>query len=58
MFCSACGANNEATAKFCHACGAPTGAAPVPPIAPGTFTLPPCKVLTETAPGSGLYQCS
>jgi len=31
---------------------------PVPPTAPGVFTLPPCKVLTETAPGSGLYQCS
>jgi len=31
---------------------------PIPPTSPGTFTLPPCKVLTETAPGSGLYQCS
>jgi TM2 domain-containing membrane protein YozV len=39
MFCSACGANNEATAKFCHACGAPTGAAAVPPIAPDPGTI-------------------
>lgn len=28
------------------------------PTAPTIFTLPPCKLLTETAPGSGLYQCS
>lgn len=42
MFCSACGANNEATAKFCHACGAATGAAPVrsTPPDPGTIRGP------------------
>lgn len=28
------------------------------PSAPKVFTLPPCTTLTETAPGSGLYQCS
>ena len=39
MFCSACGANNEATAKFCHACGAATGAAPVSPIPPNPGTM-------------------
>jgi TM2 domain-containing membrane protein YozV len=39
MFCSACGANNEATAKFCNACGAGTGAAPAPPISPDSGTM-------------------
>ena len=39
MFCSACGANNEATAKFCHACGAASGAAAVPPIPPDPGTM-------------------
>jgi TM2 domain-containing membrane protein YozV len=31
MFCSACGANNDATAKFCRACGAALGSVPEPP---------------------------
>ena len=30
----------------------------LPSVGPTSFTLPPCKTLTETAPGSGLYQCS
>ena len=38
MFCSACGANNEAAAKFCHACGgavAQGAAIPHAPVADG-----------------------
>lgn len=31
MFCSACGASNDATAKFCRACGVALGSVPVPP---------------------------
>lgn len=35
MFCSTCGANNDPTAKFCHACGAAlTPGATVPPPPP------------------------
>jgi TM2 domain-containing membrane protein YozV len=35
MFCSACGANNDTTAKFCRACGAALGsAAAAPPAQP------------------------
>jgi TM2 domain-containing membrane protein YozV len=30
MFCSACGASNDATAKFCRACGAALGSVPAP----------------------------
>ena len=39
MFCSACGASNADTAKFCHSCGAPAGAASVPPPPPGPGTM-------------------
>ena len=57
MFCSACGANNDATAKFCHACGQPIAAsAPsVPPSsdtmrgAPQTQTVQP-RVVTGKSP--------
>jgi len=38
MFCSVCGASNDATAKFCHACGAAMGT-PVPPIPPDPGTM-------------------
>src|SRR5689334_6783253 len=34
MFCSACGANNDGTAKFCHACGTQLAAAAPPPQPP------------------------
>ena len=40
MYCSTCGANNDATAKFCHACGQPVAvsSAAVPPVlGPGTM---------------------
>jgi TM2 domain-containing membrane protein YozV len=33
MFCSACGANNDPAARFCHVCGKP--------IAASTATAPP-----------------
>jgi TM2 domain-containing membrane protein YozV len=33
MFCAQCGASNDASAKFCHKCGAPL-AAPAPVAAP------------------------
>lgn len=39
MFCSACGASNTDTAKFCHSCGAATGTAPVPPSPPDPGTM-------------------
>ena len=40
MFCSACGANNEAAAKFCHACGAALKAeSGIPPPPPGADTM-------------------
>jgi len=40
MFCSACGANNEGTAKFCHGCGtALGGGTPVPPTPPDPGTM-------------------
>jgi TM2 domain-containing membrane protein YozV len=31
MFCSACGASNDAAAKFCHACGTAIGGSEPPP---------------------------
>ena len=34
MFCSACGANNDGSAKFCHACGTQLGTAVPPPPQP------------------------
>jgi TM2 domain-containing membrane protein YozV len=59
MFCSACGANNEPTAKFCHSCGQPVaGAAPTtpPPVdhgsmrgAPQTQVVQP-QVVTGKSP--------
>ena len=39
MFCSACGASNDATAKFCRACGAALGGAPGPPPPPDPGTM-------------------
>ena len=39
MFCSACGTNNDAGARFCHACGAATAAAPAPAPAPDNTTI-------------------
>src|SRR5206468_11651883 len=50
MFCGACGANNDAAAKFCQACGQPLLASPagVPPASdpvmrggPQTHTVQP-----------------
>src|SRR3954451_3374635 len=35
MFCSACGANNESTARFCHACGTPMSVAVAAVVPPG-----------------------
>lgn len=39
MFCSACGASNDTTAKFCRACGAGLGSAPAPPTPPAQDTM-------------------
>ena len=39
MFCSACGTNNDETAKFCRACGAALGSAPEPPPPPEQHTM-------------------
>ena len=39
MFCSACGANNESAAKFCHACGAALSSAAAPPPIPPHTTM-------------------
>ena len=39
MFCSACGASNDATAKFCRACGAALGTVPEPPPLPEQHTM-------------------
>lgn len=38
MFCSACGASNDATAKFCHACGTAIGMSE-PPTSPEQSTM-------------------
>jgi TM2 domain-containing membrane protein YozV len=40
MFCSACGANNDSNAKFCHACGQLVAGAPTtapPPVDHGSM---------------------
>ena len=39
MFCSACGTSNDATAKFCRACGASLGSGPVAPTPPVQDTM-------------------
>lgn len=31
-FCAQCGAENNGDSRFCYNCGAPVGAAPVPPV--------------------------
>lgn len=33
-FCAQCGAENKSDSRFCFNCGAPVGAAPVPPVPP------------------------
>ena len=33
-FCAQCGAENKGDSRFCFNCGAPVGAAPVPPVPP------------------------
>ncbi len=43
-FCAKCGAENKGDSRFCFNCGAPVGAAPVPPVPPvqeGAGTQPP-----------------
>jgi TM2 domain-containing membrane protein YozV len=37
MFCSACGANNDTTARFCHSCGQPVAASPAPAPPPADY---------------------
>lgn len=56
MNCGACGANNEATARFCHSCGNPMTARPAPPLPPplnpGTMRAFSAQAATPAAPGS------
>jgi TM2 domain-containing membrane protein YozV len=56
MFCSACGTNNEPTAKFCRSCGVALSPATAPPSMPNPGTMRGTGQHTQTitqAPPTG-----
>ena len=50
MVCSACGASNDATAKFCHACGVALGSEPPPPPEQTTMRDGPRQQIKRSSP--------